>query len=257
MVLLLLGSTCPLLSQGLPIVGNRFKTVELDLLYGQPIGEFGQTLPNPQSGFALGGGGFSLGGTVQRYRTHFNLGVAIEFKTNWQRVHHPALQEELEIAFATPNALGTEFLPSQRNWKFFTASLGPVLGYRMKKFILEGRLMFGILGTGNPYYVTDLGTYIPPGWERFFLSNSTKTGQSLGSASNAFTPKLGLHYSISDFAVIQLSGSLLRATLQQEMEIIDTVVQSGSVSFQRRQASFEQKVRLLSIGAGISLRFYK
>lgn len=239
-----------------PTIGYGFRTLEVNLLYSNPHGQFSESVPNAQSGFSRAGGGFSAAATAQRFGPNFNAGAGIEIASHWMRVHHLALREELDAAFATPFAYGTTYLPEQQNWKFFTASVGPVLGYRIRKATIEGRLMFGILAAGNPYYVTDLGTYIPPGYERFFYSRNNETGADMRRPHFAFTPKMGLHLPLGERVILQLNGSLLMANLKQEMEIIDTSVQSGVTIFDRRQATFRQKVMIGTIGAGIAVRYY-
>lgn len=232
-----------------------FNTLEISGVYSKGFGEFGSKAPNGLSGFALGGGGLMLTGTVQHQGDLFRLGAGIKTSLNWQRVHHLALGEELDKAYATPAALGTDYLVMRRNWLLSSLLAGPVAGFDLGPIMIEGRFLIGFLESRNPQYFTDQGTFVPSGWGKFYLTPENETNSSQRKVAFAMSPEVLFRIPVGWNWGLQLQGSAMSARLKQEMEIIDTIETPTGVSFQRRQESFQQKVQYWSVGVGAYMRF--
>lgn len=233
-----------------------FHTLEISTFYSKGFGEFSRTAPDGLSGFALGGGGLNLTGTVQHQGDLLRLGAGIKTSLNWQRVHHLALGTELDKEYASPAALGTDYLVMRRNWLLSSLMAGPVAGFDLGPIMMEGRFLIGFLESRNPQYFTDQGTFVPSGWGKFYLTPENETNSSQRKVAFAMSPEVLFRIPVGLDWGIQLQGAVVSAKLKQEMEIIDTIENANGISFQRRQESFQQKVRFWSVGVGAYMRFY-
>lgn len=229
-------------------------TMDIFGSYSRGFEEFAATNADGTSGFAKGGGGMGLGVGLSKNWEHVGIGGAYEFRANWQKVDHSALNSYFDAAYASPEALNTSYFSDRRNWGVYTNLMGPTVNVHGGIFLLEGRFLIGRADVGNPFYSTTNGNYVPEGWEKFYLNADNETPTSRKRWNFAYSPQVILRVAANDYAGIFGSGSILFANMRQEMEVIDAVPTSGGISFERRQASFEQPLKMWYAGLGVYLR---
>ena len=234
--------------------GTWYRTWEFTLPYFQPYDELASSEPDPASGFTGPGAGVILGSAVRKRGSLMDLGLALEFRAQWHSVDHASLESYLEPLYDAQAAFGTDYQLERKNHRIFATMVGPTLLIHGGSAEIEARFLVGRLDPMNPRYVTLEGTYVPPGWERFFLSPDNETPESTRRWNWAYSPEVNLIFPFNEYSGMRLHGSMLFGNLDQEMEIIDLVPQPGGATFVRRQASFSQPVRVWSAGLGLYLR---
>ena len=235
--------------------GQWFRTWEFSVPFSQSIGDFGETSfgTGPQ-GFARAGSGFNFGISMQRRGSLVDVGFALEWQSLWQGVRHQDLLPEMETAYNVPDAFATDLQRERRTWRTFTYTFGPTLSLNGGPVEVEGRFLIGRLGTRNPRYGLVDGNYVAPGYERFLMSRDTETRASRRRWNWAVNPSLTLRFPFHDWGGFKVTGSWMRGTMNQEMEVFQAYETPNGFAFQRTQNSFSHTIEMWTIGIGVYAR---
>lgn len=236
--------------------GQWIGTIDFSGTYNRGLGDFISTTPDEKSGYALPGGGMSATFSLRKYGSLMSLGLAYEFRASWHGIEERKLQTHLDDAFAVPEALGTYWAPGNRRWALITNMVGPLINFHGGPLQLEARFLVGAMSARNPEYMTIFGTYVPPGWGKFFLTEDNETQASQNRMNLVYSPKLQLLIPGRERTGWLIEGSFLFSQVEQELEVIYPIDNPGGSVVVRRQEASDQTIMMWSVGAGFYLRIY-